>query len=295
MVSRRAHTRTGGLVKGHWRNGIWIEKIHRSGSHVSESSEATQRREAAQLNRITANTTPLAYCTHCWWCGESVHFYRAEDGGCALFDMLGFPWPLHRCWELYRERIVSRMATELPVYRFDGRRYYQERSKVAKTPTQQTLTASGFVDRDAGTRVRAFLSWRGATAGEFREVRFVPESDPGVYYAVQVPGSVVDQFTAFSLHSIDAAWKKHGGRWVLFLEALKRLRAGGRAEKVVRGTVSTAADCFYCGSDIENLPWGFDTNFRVECRNCGKRRRTMTGDEYVSYIKRCFYRIRKGK
>jgi len=48
--------------------------------------------------------------TECWWCGGKVDFYRAPNGGCALFDELGPPWPLHECW-------VVRRASSLPSFR----------------------------------------------------------------------------------------------------------------------------------------------------------------------------------
>jgi len=48
--------------------------------------------------------------TECWWCGGKVYFYRAPNGGYALFDELGPPWPLHECW-------VVRRASSLPSFR----------------------------------------------------------------------------------------------------------------------------------------------------------------------------------
>lgn len=47
------------------------------------------------------------FLTPCWWCGERVHFYRNENGGCALFDELGYPWQIHKCWELHRSQHVE--------------------------------------------------------------------------------------------------------------------------------------------------------------------------------------------
>ena len=41
----------------------------------------------------------LTIKTHCWYCNAIVYFYRDENGGLALFDALGKPWPKHPCWK----------------------------------------------------------------------------------------------------------------------------------------------------------------------------------------------------
>lgn len=296
MVARRAHHRRGGPVKGYYNKyGTWVPPKHRSDADISESRELTQRRAAQRLRRVTGFSSPLIYLTKCWWCGERVHFYRSEDGGCALFDMPGYPWPLHLCWQNYRDRSLSRIADELAGYRFDGRTYIQERERLTKTHRQDSLSLTGFVDAKRQPNARTFNSCRNSTGGMFREIRFVPEYDASVYYSLHIPSSVAEHFPHYSYHTIDAVWKKHSGRWVLFLQNFRRLRANGRSEKIVRGTINTDTNCFYCGCEISETPWGFDTNFRPECRECGRRRRTMTGDDYVAYIETCYKRILKPK
>jgi hypothetical protein len=47
----------------------------------------------------------VIFFTECWWCGDPVYFYRNENGGCVLFDNLGAPWPIHKCWEQYKNEI----------------------------------------------------------------------------------------------------------------------------------------------------------------------------------------------
>lgn len=44
----------------------------------------------------------VTFPTSCYWCRESVYFHRASNGGCVLFDELGYPWPVHSCWELHK-------------------------------------------------------------------------------------------------------------------------------------------------------------------------------------------------
>ncbi len=44
----------------------------------------------------------ITFRTMCWWDGAMVWFHRAENGGCVLFDELGYPWPVHACWLEHR-------------------------------------------------------------------------------------------------------------------------------------------------------------------------------------------------
>jgi hypothetical protein len=42
-----------------------------------------------------------------------VFFHRNKNGGCVLFDSLGPPWPVHPCWEQYREDRAEAIDTAL--------------------------------------------------------------------------------------------------------------------------------------------------------------------------------------
>lgn len=39
--------------------------------------------------------------TTCWWCGATVFYHTNGYGDCVLFDSLGAPWAVHRCWADY--------------------------------------------------------------------------------------------------------------------------------------------------------------------------------------------------
>jgi ribosomal protein S27E len=39
---------------------------------------------------------------NCPVCGATVYFFRHENGGCAWFDAVGKPWPIHACMESFR-------------------------------------------------------------------------------------------------------------------------------------------------------------------------------------------------
>jgi hypothetical protein len=41
---------------------------------------------------------PVTYVTRCFWCPDLVYYHTNGYGDCVLFDELGPPWPVHRCW-----------------------------------------------------------------------------------------------------------------------------------------------------------------------------------------------------
>jgi hypothetical protein len=296
VVSRQAHSRRGGPVKGFYnKNNVWVNSTNRRDANVSASRDFQKKQIDQQVKLLTAILSPLNYLTKCWECGELVHFYRSEEGGCALFDMIGYPWPIHACWENRQDHLLEKIAGELNTHGFNGRTYFQNRHLLKKPKKQASISITGFVDGSLRRVEKAFVSHRGVNPGVFNELRFVPESDASCYYLLYVPSIVGMHFPTHSCHTLDAAWKKHGGRWHLFLSRFRRLRVNGRAEKIVNDTVGLKNNCFYCGTDLVKKPWGFDTNFQPECRECGRRRMQMSGDEYIAYIKKCNRRIRKAK
>ncbi|WP_432697191.1 hypothetical protein ACQUQP_02260 [Marinobacterium sp. YM272] len=68
---------------------------------------------------------PLTIRTNCWFCGDIVYFYRADNGGMALFDNLGKPWPLHPCWNTYskyRNSYLNKLNETLKKHSLSNRR-----------------------------------------------------------------------------------------------------------------------------------------------------------------------------
>ena len=41
---------------------------------------------------------PLLFPTQCRYCGQLICLYANPDGGFAILDSLGKPWPKHNCW-----------------------------------------------------------------------------------------------------------------------------------------------------------------------------------------------------
>lgn len=74
--------------------------------------------------------------TKCWWCRGPVYFHTNGFGDCVLFDELGWPWPIHSCWEKHvrrRPRSYSRskVLRELSSVGFKFSRYAPFREVVS--------------------------------------------------------------------------------------------------------------------------------------------------------------------
>jgi hypothetical protein len=39
----------------------------------------------------------LLFPAQCWSCGRSIYLFAAPNGGFAIFNDIGVPWPKHRC------------------------------------------------------------------------------------------------------------------------------------------------------------------------------------------------------
>jgi len=40
----------------------------------------------------------IVFPTICRYCGQEIYLFASPDGGFAIFDDLGIPWPKHECW-----------------------------------------------------------------------------------------------------------------------------------------------------------------------------------------------------
>ncbi|QDT62388.1 hypothetical protein SV7mr_49360 [Stieleria bergensis] len=298
MSKRRSHSRQGAYVRGFTRSdGVRISGHYRSGSSVSASGPTYEQEQAARARRrLDTFYSPLTYSTKCFWCKTEVYFYRDENGGCALFDSLGSPWPIHSCWREHQQTVMWRVSRELAGHRFDGQQYFQDRTKLSKAIGSDLLSVTGFVDRLASQSDTTFASSRKTVSGAFCEIRLVPADDASVYYELFVPADSIQSFPRYSLHDVQAAYRKHGGRWRCFVTAFKRLHAAGRADRTVKDIVRLPDECFYCGEFVSgDSAWGFDTSYRLECSACGGRRQDLVAEEYETHIATCHKRIQKSR
>lgn len=288
QMARREHSRSGTYVEGFYRNGNWVSGHYRNGTQVSASNKLTERQVAVNVHRIDGFFSPLVFETTCFLgCNCRVFFYRAEDGGCALFDQLGWPWKLHKCWEERQALFKRVVANRLAHYNFNGRVYFKERQRAPKPPKADVISLSGFVDRSRLEKT-SLPSCRNAKSAVFHIINFVPEDKIDVYYPVHVPSSVVHDFAFYSMHEISATFKKHRNKWLCILTSYRRLAAGKRTSSSASDLVKIADACAVCGSPLIDGEWGFGTDFACECSICGKKRGSQSTDEFLTYIQACY-------
>ena len=293
-MARRAHSRSESYVEGFSRNGSWVSGHYRSGTSVSASNKLSEKQIAENIRRIDEYYTPLVYKTNCFWCEEKVFFYRSEDGGCALFDRLGKPWDLHRCWEIHKQEIKRAVANELYRGNFNGRVYYKERQRASKPIKSDSISMVGFVDRQPMEKVR-LPSCRGSTTGMFRTINFVPEDKIDVYYSVLVPSTIAEAFPNYSMHQVDCIFSKYKNRWYCLLTKYRRMSASGKSDQVANAGVVLDGNCSVCGILLTDKHWGFGSDFGSECSSCGRMRGTRTSDEFAEFIRGCYKQQRKRK
>lgn len=117
---RRGHWRRGRNGTLHWVSGHEVNRGTRVGlgrfGQVSVPETARTRRDRAPARRARPSEkwTPLPEDPNarCPICFEPVWFFRNERGGCAYFDAIGKPWPLHPCMEHPQTAEDRRAAAE---------------------------------------------------------------------------------------------------------------------------------------------------------------------------------------
>jgi hypothetical protein len=149
---------------GHWRRGR-NGTVHWVSSHVvNRGSWSGSRRlglfSAATTEwqpRVRTRTAPT-HATESWTvhpdrpnarcpiCFEPVWFFRNKRGGCAYFDAIGKPWPLHPCMEQSQSAKDYQAVLEAP---FAYERAKRERPRAA---ARQGLSGT---DRDSAVRMDA--------------------------------------------------------------------------------------------------------------------------------------------
>lgn len=287
-----AHHRSGTWVDGHYRNGFWVEGHHRGDTTVGEY----ERSEYGQVPvydaswRLRSYTSSLTYPTTCWECGEPVFFYRSENGGCALFDELGWPWPIHECWQRHKDSLLHRVGAQLDDLGFDGRSYTQSRKPLKKTKQQQSIHLRGFVEKAVALENQSspvvLRSCRGASALRLVAVRFVLHDRPDHFLRFYVPENHQELFAPYSIHEIEASWIKRGNRNLCLVTSTRILRAHTRPSGRAKSILELNRRCHYCNIELGTHAWGLDSEGNEECAYCGRMRFHLSSRVFLERVKR---------
>jgi hypothetical protein len=241
---------------------------------------------------ITETGRTLAHSTLCWWCGAPVYFFRNENGGCALFDRLGWPWPLHSCWEEYRyerSRVLSAIETELRSGGFDGRWQAPEGQHASAPKGNATFVViQGFVaDKDGPTET--FVGDGSGVGDGASFPTFIVQDSDGVLFDLLVPEPWYDVLDDYAPIRAEARWCVQDGEWHLFALSIETRSFG--TGRVVRRHLNTLGGrpltCDVCDRRVGGeVDWGFDPRYQVECHVCAKARGSLSPAAFVRLCRR---------
>lgn len=217
------YQRSGCWVEGHFRNGSWVEGHFRSGSTVHGYTPGSEiKRPPAQLpaSKLHASLMhgSITFKTDCWWCGDEVYFHRDENGGSVLFDRLGPPWPVHPCWNEYREdrHLAIQRALAQQSELISNQKTIQTK-KVAGE--QDTLVIEGMLLSYLPT-VKISLQNERKYSGYVTDV--VVDCS-GEFYRIYVEERVRELIYSYSIVRFSCSVTRRGSGYVLFAEAAEPL------------------------------------------------------------------------
>lgn len=133
--------------RGHWRRGKngslhWVSAHHVRRDDFSRGYGARRAGGYEKYRRPQTSGTRAEVIWHripdhpnaeCPVCGDDVWFIRARNGGCAYFDALGKPWPLHPCMALDRSK-QDRLAAAAAAASYPGGPIRQSHSAATSAP-----------------------------------------------------------------------------------------------------------------------------------------------------------------
>ncbi len=178
-----------------------------------------------------------------------MYFFRDENGGCALFDALGPPWPIHDCWKDHarQSRISKAIERSLESVEFDGNSYQPQGLKVTE-PREGAyeLALTGFVADNCAL----YQPPRLFPIHSYRHVGSLPL----VIVAIDAGGrlypfmfSVVSakEVPNYSFVEIKGTWRKKGRYWYLLTTSFRRIEPNHQRKDRLRSAIT--GTCTYCG------------------------------------------------
>lgn len=285
----------GGDIIFRWM-GFGPVPIHLSGGCSSGSSGYTTARPApGRAWTIAERTSPLTYRTRCWWCKEPVFFHTNGFGDCVLFDDLGWPWPIHSCWEEHvaaeRTPAIAKVQADLDAIGFDGRFYRPREQTVEPGRPGQQVTVDGYVADnhalyDQPRAVRLSASQQSSTA-PLTPVDIVDGT--GRLLPFLLPETIARGVPDYSLLRLRGLWLLHGGQPYLIATSLHRrsFRPGSTGEIATWRWRRSLRTCHYCGRRLSPArSWGFDPNAHPECSECATARGALTPRQFLARCRR---------
>jgi hypothetical protein len=160
----------------------------------------------------------ITFKTDCWWCGDEVYFHRDENGGSVLVDRLGPPWPVHPCWDEYREdrHLAIEQALIKQSERISGQGHIETKKVVGE---KKALVIEGML---AGYLPTVKISLQG-NRQYLGYVTDVVVDCAGEAYRIYVEERIRELIYSYSIVRFSCSVTKRGNDYVLFAEAAEPL------------------------------------------------------------------------
>ena len=261
----------GTFVRGHKRQGGWVNS-HKYHKQIEFTCELLRSPGAL-----------LLFATKCQLCAKKIFVYRDETTGCAVYDSLDTPWAVHDCWKRYPWFVLKGVSENLVKIKYDGSCYRQDVEQFKRLSKRNWQTVAGFVYTQS--RLFRFTSYNRIATSTFRMLVFIPTDYTDRYLEVFVPTSWDSEFAVHTVHKLKVRYAKFQGLWRCFAEATTCLVPGSAEPQLERPILNLVDRCVWCGkTGVLRDRWGFDTEHRVECSDCGSRRRDLSSDAFEKLI-----------
>lgn len=260
--------------------------------HPSVNRDKYREQVVRATTRLEYHDSTLLLQTKCNVCFEDVFFYRDKTVGCIAYDLLETPWTVHHCWKRDSNSIKMDIAQVLIEAGHDGYRYDQRLTTITRTPNRNEETITGYI-LSHGKSIES-SSHRKSASAAFRELSFVPADRPDGVMRVSVPTVLLPIFEEHAAHRLQVRHVRFKRQWCCFAEGTTALVPGSNEPQHLRTILNLADRCVWCGkTGVLRDRWGFDTEHRVECSDCGSRRRDLSSCKFRAYFKRWYHQSRR--
>lgn len=279
----RKHHRLGSWVRSYQKaDGTYVHSHPRSGTTVSDHE--TPEHLINRPWKIDSAGRKLAYNTICWWCDEPVFFYRNEYGGCALFDMLGWPWPIHSCWGgKIRGIVLGHIEESLEESGYDGHCV----KTIGQIPTPgfhgDRISLRGYISQNYKLNSDYEPTiLRGCKRSSFQAIAAIEIFDEsGFIFNVWVPENVAENLNNYDLIKATAIWVTRKKWNYLLINSIQTMDENFNTVDRYRCFQSTST-CRYCSRDIGSAEiWGIDIDGKLECESCCDMRGPRTSTDFI--------------
>lgn len=234
--------------------------------------------------------------TTCWWCGESVFYHTNGHGDSVLFDELNPPWPVHPCWIIHKESRSDRLKTFLMSH---------------KVNLNDSLVSNAYIPIDI--KLASDSGILNNVIELFGVIDYVGSRDESSYKILNNPSETHSwncinfycltkhQFRMWFPSSMDANLVKESSfvivksRIVFWHESCYLIGtriifyAEGKTTLQNLAHVGRNLRCRYCGRIIaKGENWGFDKEYKPECRACYDFRNGIEPKEFTRLCRRVF-------